>query len=356
MKNILIIGSKGYLGSRLTDYLSEEKGYKCVGSDIGFFEQGLLYRPKSVPSLDIDARDIREEDIEGFDAVVLLAGISNDPLGNMEVEKIYDPTRKYALDIAKLCKKLGIKFIFPSSCSVYGIGQGMIDEEGLTNPQTPYSLNKLQIEEDLQEISDKNFSPIALRFATVFGPSPRIRFDLVINMFCGMAVSQKEVVLNSDGQAWRPHLHIEDACQSIKCSIDWDCHEGNLMVLNVGMNENNKRVIDVAESVTSKEEGVTLSFLGKENIGNTEDLVADRKVQDGVDSRTYQVSFDRIHKTLPGFKAKWDLENGIEDLIDRLNFWELDELKFKQRDFYRLQQVEYLHRTGQIDEDLRINW
>ena len=356
MKNILIIGSRGYIGSRLTDYLSEH-GYRCKGTDIGFFEQGLLYKPKSLTNLNIDARDIQEKDLEDFDVIVLLAGISNDPLGNMEIERIYDPTRIYALKIAKLCKKLGKRFIFPSSCSIYGIGQGMIDESGSTNPQTPYSLNKLQIEDDLKEIADKEFSPIALRLATVFGPSPRIRFDLVINMFCGMAVAQKEIILNSDGQAWRPHLHIEDSCQAIKCCIEWDYDEGKLLILNVGMNENNKKILDVARIVSKSVDGCNLSFLDRENdVTDDNDLVADRKIQDGVDSRTYKVSFDYIHKNLPNFEAQWDLENGIKDLIDRLQYLELDEVKFKQRDFYRLQQVEYLHRTGQIDGDLRIKW
>jgi len=356
MKNILIIGSRGYIGSRLSDYLKEEDGYLCKGTDIGFFEQGLLYQPKSIFSSNLDARDIKEKDLEGFEAVILLAGISNDPLGNMEVTKIYDPTRQYALDIAKKCKKLGIRFVFPSSCSVYGVGKGLVTEDGPTNPQTPYSLNKLQIEGDLEKIADKDFSPIVLRLATVFGPSPRIRFDLVINMFCGMAVSEKEVILNSDGQAWRPHLHIEDACQAIKCCLDISYQEGKLLRVNVGRNDNNQKILDVAHIVTSKVEGSKLSFLEKEHKTDNKNLIVDRKIQDGVDSRTYQVSFDYIHKVLPQFRAEWDLENGIGDLVDRLIFWELDSVKFKQREFYRLQQVEHLHRTGQIDDNLRIKW
>ncbi len=356
MKKILIIGSKGYLGSRLTDYLSQYKDYDCVGSDIGFFEQGLLYKPLATKDIGIDARDLDEEHLKGFDAVVLLAGISNDPLGNMDIDKIYDPTRLYALKIAKFCKTLGIQFIFPSSCSVYGVEDGIVDEQGNTNPQTPYSLNKLQIEEDLHSIADKDFSPIALRLATVFGPSPRIRFDLVINMLCGMAVTQNKVMLNSDGQAWRPHLHIDDACQAIKCSIDWDCALGELVVLNVGRNDNNLKIIDVANMVVSSHKGTSIGYLGSENRGKENDLILDRKIQDGVDSRTYKVSFDSIHEILPNFEAQWTVQDGIRQLLDSLIFWELDENKFNQRDFYRLQQVEHLHRTGQVTEELRVNW
>ena len=356
MKKIFIIGSKGYLGSRLTDYLSQYQQYDCVGSDIGFFEQGQLYKPRSTKEIGVDARDLDEKDFQGFDTVILLAGISNDPLGNMQVEKIYNPTREYAFKIAKICKKLGIKFIFPSSCSIYGVEEGMVDEEGNTNPQTPYSLNKLQIEEDLKKISDKDFSPIALRLATVFGTSPRIRFDLVINMLCGMAITQKKIILNSDGKAWRPHLHIDDACQAIKCSIDWDYNLGELMVLNVGRNDNNLQIIDVANLIASSFEGTSISYLGKDKRGDEENFILDRKIQDGVDSRTYKVSFDKIHQILPNFEAKWTVQEGINQLLDDLKFWELDEKKFNQRDFYRLQQVEHLHRTGQISEELKVNW
>ena len=236
MKKILIIGSQGYLGSRLTDYLLSH-GYHCVGSDIGFFQYGVLYYPMNVPTLNIEAKNITEKDLKDFDVVILLAGISNDPLDNLNAELVYDPTRDYAMRVAKMCKKLNVRFLFPSSCSVYGIAYGMIDEYGETAPQTPYSLNKLQIEQDLSDLADESFSPIALRLATVFGISPRIRFDLVINMLCGMAVAQKQVILNSDGQAWRPHLHIYDACESFRCCLDSELDSDELTVLNVGSNE-----------------------------------------------------------------------------------------------------------------------
>jgi nucleoside-diphosphate-sugar epimerase len=154
-----------------------------------------------------------------------------------------------------MCKKLGIRYIFPSSCSLYGIGEVALDEESPTNPQTPYSLNKLQIEQDLAALADKTFSPIALRLATVFGISPRIRFDVVINMLCGMAVAQKQVVLNSDGQAWRPHLEIQDACEAFRCCIEWNYQDGKLMVLNVGRNDNNWKILDVARLIKSKVNG-----------------------------------------------------------------------------------------------------
>ena len=238
MERILITGSLGYFGSVLSKYLSEN-GYKCIGYDIGFFQDILLYPPTQTKTVIKDVREMVESDFQNIDAVVHLAGISNDPVGDLEAETVYDPTRIYSLKIAQLCKKLGIRFIFASSCSIYGIGRdGLLDESSKVYPQTGYSLNKLQIEEDLHSISDQSFSPIALRFATIFGPSPRIRFDVVVNMLVGMAVSDGVMVLNSDGQAWRPNLHILDACEAVRCAIDLKYTGRELLVLNVGTVEN----------------------------------------------------------------------------------------------------------------------
>ena len=348
MKKILIIGSQGYLGSRLTDYF-QGLGYDCTGTDTGFFQYGVIYQPHPVRFLGKAAQEITREDIQGHDVVIQLAGISNDPFGNLEPARIYDPTRDYALHIAKLCKELGVRYLFPSSCSVYGIGEGALDEDGPTNPQTPYSVNKLQIEQGLKEIADRNFSPIALRLATVFGCSPRPRFDVVINMLCGMAVTQSKVVLNSNGQAWRPHLYIEDVCETFRCCVDWNYDGGELLVLNVGRNDNNWRIIDVARHIQASLEDCDLEFLNQ-TPETKDELVKDRKIQDGVDKRTYQVNFDRIHQLLPGFESKWGVQKGVEQLLQDLQHWRLDDTKFKQREFYRLQQLEHLYSTGQPEK------
>jgi len=353
MKKVLIIGHQGYLGSRLTDYL-KEKGYDCTGIDTGFFKEGTLTTPNSVSSISKDARDIVAKDIEGFDALILLAGISNDPFGHMTSEQIYDPTRDYALKIAKMCKKLGVKFIYPSSCSVYGAAAegGFLTENSATNPQTPYSINKIQVEEGLSKIADKTFSPIALRFGTVYGMSPRIRFDVVINMLSGLALTTKKVTLNSNGQAWRPHLHIDDACESFKCCIDWDNKSDSLVVLNVGRNEDNFKIIDIAKIIHSNISGSELTYLGSENNNDENELIKDRKIQDGVDTRTYRVSFDKIQKELPGFECKWTVEEGIKSLLSELRKIPLDKDTFNRREFYRLQQIEFLHNEKKIDDDL----
>jgi nucleoside-diphosphate-sugar epimerase len=282
--------------------------------------------------------------------LILLAGISNDPFGNLTTELIYDPTRKYAKRIASICKRNKIKFIFPSSCSVYGLGADYaIDETGPTTPQTPYSLNKLQIEEDLKQLSDNSFSPIALRLATVYGMSPRIRFDLVINMLCGMAIAEKKIKLNSNGLAWRPHLYIEDVCEAFRCCIEWGYNGGELMILNVGHEMNNKRIIDVA-GIISELTNLDVEFLHSNQ--DETDLFKDSKINNGVDNRNYQVNFDKIAKTLPGFKINWSVENGIEQLMKDLSFSKLCSQKFKTRNFYRLQQLTYLFENNKIDSNL----
>ena len=351
-KKILIVGSQGYLGSRLTEYLTE-RGYECSAIDTGFFKEGVLTTPDSIYTTPKDARFLDESDFEGFDSLILLAGISNDPFGHMSSEQIYNPTRDYALSIASKCKKLGVQFIYPSSCSVYGAASnGFLSEDSGTNPQTPYSINKLQVEEGLSLLADKTFSPIALRFGTVYGISSRIRFDVVINMLCGLALTTSKVTLNSNGLAWRPHLHIEDACESFRCCLDWNPSNGKLTILNVGQNEDNYKVIDIAKIIHTNVEGSELTYLGGNVDSEGNELVKDRKIQDGVDTRSYKVSFDRIHQVLPNFECKWTVEKGIKNLINDLRDSGLNKEVFNRREFYRLQQIEFLHQTNQIDDDL----
>ena len=163
-----------------------------------------------------------------------------------------------------------------------------------------------------------------------------------------MAVAENKVILNSDGQAWRPHIYIDDVCESFRCCIDWDYDEGKLMIMNLGRNDNNWRIIDVARLIQQEVKGCELEFINQKTNNKIDDLVIDRKTQDGVDKRTYRVNFDRIERLLPNFEAKWDVKSGVRQLIKDLKSLFLDEVKFKQRDFYRLQQIEYLIKTKQI--------
>jgi nucleoside-diphosphate-sugar epimerase len=350
---VLVTGSQGYLGSVLTDVLAKA-GYDCIGWDTGFFRDSLLYQPPTTQTIFRDARDITDGDLRGIDVVVHLAGISNDPMGKLDVAKVYDPTRAYSLKIAQMCKRLRVKFIFASSCSIYGIGgDERLTEASRTSPQTFYSLNKQQIEEDLRNISDQSFSPIALRFATVFGLSPRLRFDVVINMLTGMAVSDGVIVLNSDGKAWRPNLHIKDVCSSVMRAIELDYQGGDLLVLNVGSDENNLQIIDIARIIQRVVPGCDLKFLSENPDLDKEGLIRDRKVKSaGGDSRTYQVSFEKIAEVLPGFKCEWSVERGVIEMVEVFKTLSLTHEVFKRRGFYRLQQLEYLHSNDIISDDL----
>jgi nucleoside-diphosphate-sugar epimerase len=355
MQRVLITGSQGYLGSVLTPYLTD-CGFDCIGYDTGFFKNTLLYPTSNSKTLFCDARDITESNLDNIDVVVHLAGISNDPMGKLDASLIYDPTRIYAFEIAKMCKKKGVRFIFASSCSIYGLGQDdFLTEDSIVHPQTGYSKNKLEIEQDLQTISDKNFSPIALRFATVFGHSPRIRFDVVINMLTGMAMANKQIVLNSDGKAWRPNLHIQDLCKAVKCAIDYDYKGGELMILNVGSDENNLQIIDIAKIIQGSIIGCELKFLSENPELDKEGLIKDRKIKDGGgDTRTYKVSFEKISKKLPGFgKCDWTVEKGVIDMAAKFEEVGFNKNIFKQTGFYRLQQLEFLYENGYISDDLR---
>ena len=353
MKRVLVTGSLGYLGSVLTKYLAED-GFDCIGFDTGFFKEALLYPPTSCTTVLRDARNITEVDLKDIDIVVHLAGISNDPMGKLEAARVYDPTRAYSLKIAQMCKKQGIRFIFASSCSVYGLGEdALLTESSFTEPQTFYSLNKLQIENDLQLISDKDFSPIALRFATVFGLSPRIRFDVVINMLTGMAVANGCIVLNSNGLSWRPHLHILDACQAIRCAINSNYESPELLVLNVGADENNLQVIQLARTIQKAVPGCDLKFLADNPELDKEGLIKDRKVNDGGgDTRTYKVSFKKIKTVFPEFECEWSIDRGVQDMASQFKSLPLSNVVFNSRGFYRLQQLEYLHENGYLSDDL----
>ena len=350
MKKIFITGYRGYIGSVLTDYL-EARGYECVGYDTGFFRKGMLYPPSHGEGAFRDVRDLTEADLEGVDAVVHLAGISNDPFGNLDAAKIYDPTRAYARAIAEICKKKSIRFIFASSCSVYGKGgDEALNEESPVYPQTPYSVNKLQIEDDLRAMSGGGFSPIALRFATAFGSSPFFRLDIVINMFVGMAVTTGSIVLNSDGGAWRPNVHVQDIAESVRRSIESDWN-GGLLILNVGDEANNMKVIDIAKLVAARVPGCEVKFIAKDP--GVEVMLTNPTVAGDKDTRTYQVSFAKIREVFPGYRTVWTIGAGIDEMVKKLKEIGFSESDYKDPRFYRLKTIAQLYEEHYLSDELR---
>ncbi len=352
-KRVIITGAGGYVGSVLVPFLIG-RGYDIVGLDAGFFTDALLYTVPPYQVIRKDARDITEKDLNGFDAVVHLAGISiNDPFGNLPPEMIYEPTRIYARDIAVLCKKKGVRFIFASSCSIYGTSGDEVDEDSTVHPHIEYSKNKLKVEEDLHALADKDFSPIALRFATAFGSSPRMRFDIVVNMLVGQAVADKKIVLNSDGQAWRPNVHISDMAHAIECALRSEYSGGKLLVLNVGRDDNNMKIIDIAR-IVSVETGAPISFAVSSARGAGSEMVTNKMVSaSGADARNYRVSFARIREYFPNFACRYSVHDGVKEMCTRFRAMGLTEEQFKNRGFYRIKRLEDLYAAGEIDGEVR---
>ena len=346
MKKVLVTGSLGYIGSVLMPYLRKH-GYDCTGLDTGFFQDCTLFSAEEENTVFKDAREIAEDDLKNTDVVVHLAGIANDPLKTLQSEKVYNPVREYSNRLAGMCKELRVKFIFASSCSVYGAAPDEVsDEKSKPNPVTPYSLNKMQIEEDLAKLSSSDFHPVILRFATVFGLSPRIRFDIVVNMFVGMAASSGKIVMNSTGQVWRPFVHIEDACKAIRYGIEAEPDQ-NPFVLNVGDTRENYQIITIAQMVRDSFPGSEITFLS-----GKDELIEDRKITDGADKRDYNISFERIKGKFKGFACDWTVAKGVQELKDGFSKLGLTEHNFRDINFYRLQKMEYLLQNGFLTDDL----
>ena len=344
-KKILIVGANGYLGTNLYLYL-EKTGFECFNHDVDYFKNNLLYNCKSFRKLKNNKEELTQEDLKIFYCVIFLAGFSNDPFGDLKPSKFYKPTVKYSLKVAKYCKKLRIKFIFPSSCSVYGMSNinKSLDEKSKTAPVTYYSKNKIEIEKKLIKISNKDFNPVMLRLATIFGLSPRMRFDIVINMLCGMALVNNKITLNSNGLAWRPHLHIEDACQAFYHSINWKPkNKQKYIILNVGSNKNNTTIIDIAKIIQKKLKNCKIEFQNK-----TDGLFINKNVSDGVDKRSYKVNFKKINNTFLKFDTKWPVEKGIEDLLKKLKILKLNKRKLSSIKFHRLKYYEFLNRRKKL--------
>ena len=335
-KKILIIGNQGYLGSRLSDFLSN-KNYYCEGIDTGYFKNNKIINVSTIKTKKKSASQVNKNDINGFDEVIMLAAFSNDPIGELSAKKFYKPTVTYTINIAKICKSLGVRFIFPSSCSVYGYGKKTFTETSRLRPLTHYSKNKVEIEKKLLKISNKNFKPIILRFATVFGLSPRMRFDIVINMFAGMAITNKKIILNSNGLAWRPHVHIDDVCMMFEKFINIDLNKNIKFIFNVGSNINNCRIIDLIKFLKKNIKDLSINFLHKSPLEKN-DLFKDKKIGHlGMDKRSYVVSFNKLNLLFPSLKFKYGLENGISKLIIDLQKIKLKKNIFESYKFYRMQ-------------------
>lgn len=335
--NILVTGVDGYIGSVLAPHLME-RGHSVTGLDTGFYREGWLYNPvdeKSPACINKDLRQITEGDLRGFEAIVHLAELSNDPLGQHNPELTFEINHRGTVALADKCKKLGLaRFVYTSSCSVYGAGSGGFKtEESPTNPQTAYAQCKVLVERDLSAMADDRFSPTFLRNATAYGPSPHIRFDLVLNNLAGFAWTTKEIRMTSNGTPWRPLVHVLDIAHAIACALEAPRQKVHKQIFNVGSNSENYQVREIAQIVADTFPGCKLSF------GSS----------DG-DNRSYRVNFDKIHSQLPGFKCQRDARVGARELLEVFQRTDMSRDTFDFRAYTRLKQLQHLLRTGQIDE------
>ena len=334
---ILLTGSEGYLGCLLGPELVRD-GHSVVGVDTGFYRAGWLYRgvDRTVETLDRDVRQLTVEDLRGFDAVVHMAELSNDPLGDLIGDVTYEVNHKGSVRLAELAKQAGVsRFVYMSSCSVYGVADGTVDESSPINPQTAYGVCKGLVERDVTALADDDFSPTFMRNATAFGASPRMRFDIVLNNLSGLAWTTGQIAMTSDGSPWRPLVHALDIGKAIRCALAAPRDTVHAQVFNVGSNKQNYQVRDIADRVAAAFPGCTTSF-----------------GQAGADNRSYRVDFTKISKQLPGFSCDWDADLGARQLATLFTQIALDEPTFTGRGHTRLKQLEHLLTTKQVDPQL----
>jgi nucleoside-diphosphate-sugar epimerase len=338
---ILVTGTEGYIGARLVPWLVGA-GHEVAGLDTGFYRDGCLYLdplglpvgPKTVYK---DLRSVTAADFEGFDAVVHLAELSNDPLGQNRPEITFEINHKGSLRIARAARDAGVRrFVYASSCSVYGVGSGdYVDETSPTNPQTAYAECKTRVERDAVQLASDGFCVTFLRNATVYGPSPRMRFDIVLNDLSALAWTRRKIAMVSDGSPWRPIVHIEDVCEAIRRTLEAPAAAVNGEIFNVGATAENYRVREIAAMVAT-------AFPGCEVTAGPP----------SADNRSYRVSFQKIHERLPGYRATWTAQRGAEELRQLFERIEFSQADYENRSYTRLKQLQYLQRTGQVNEDL----
>lgn len=334
---VLLTGIDGYLGSIMAPVLLA-RGHDVVGLDAGYYRDGLLYDPDNprIPTITKDIRHVTVDDLRGFDAVIHLAELSNDPIGQHRPEITYAINGDGSAQLARNAKRAGVaRFIYSSSCSVYGAGGAdWKTEASPTEPLTAYAACKLRTEAVLGVLADDDFSPTAMRNATAYGPSPRMRFDIVLNTFAGLAWTTKEIVMVSDGTPWRPLIHAADIADAFACVLEAPREAVHNQILNVGCNEENYRVRQIAEIVAEAFPGTAVTY-GPPT----------------ADGRSYRVSFDKIGSVLPTFRCRRTAAQGAAELREIFERVGLTPERFKFRAFTRLAQLQHLLETGRLTSD-----
>jgi len=336
---VLLTGSGGYVGAVARTVLASS-GHDVIGLDTGLYEGCDLGAPPLPPDVRVDIRDVREEHLDGIEAVVHLAALSNDPIGELDEALTYAINHEATVRLAELARSRGVeRFVFASSCSMYGAsGSGLpVDESAPLAPLTAYAESKVRSERSLAEMSSDAFSPVSLRFATAYGVSPRLRLDIVLNNLVGWALTTGAVRLQSDGTAWRPLIHVEDMAGAIAAALAAPRDRIHGQAFNAGASDANYIVRDLALMVA-------------EAVGEVEVEFAEGA---GADPRSYRVDFSKIAETLETFRPTWSAERGARQLVDAYRADAMDEATFSGDRFVRLSRLKTLLDEGRLDAELR---